>query len=94
MDETITRFGGRLIELAERTIEERGGRKIARDGKMFYQIEIEPAANVAPLSDPDAQFKQLRTSLSAGIEDAIIKGPDPRQQASAAAVGPVPVRSP
>jgi hypothetical protein len=83
-DETITRFGDRLIALAERVIAERGGRKTTQDGKPLYRIPVEPSANVEPLSDPAEQSVRLRAALKAGIEEAILRGTNQQHKACAA----------
>lgn len=84
MDETITRFGDRLIALAERTLAERGGGKAVRDGRAVYRIPVEPPANVEPLADEAAEPARLRTALRPEIEAALRGGGDPQALARAA----------
>lgn len=84
MDETITRFGDRLIALAERVIAKQGGRKITRNGKAFYRIQTEPPANVERLTDPHKQLIQLRKTMRPEIENALMRGADRQRQARAA----------
>ncbi len=83
-NETITSFGDRLIRLAERVIVERGGRRITRDGDTFYQIPVEAPAKIELLPDTTAQFGQLRDTMKAEIEAAILGGTGQEQKARAA----------
>jgi hypothetical protein len=73
-DETITRFGDRLVRLAERHILERGGRKTTRDGTTVYQVSAERPAMIEPLSDPTEERDRLRASLSPKIERDLLEG--------------------
>ncbi|MCX7045922.1 MAG: ADP-ribosylglycohydrolase family protein [Candidatus Sumerlaeota bacterium] len=84
MNETLTSFGDRLIALAERVIAEQGGKKIAKDGKAYYQIQIEQPANIEPLTDTDTQFKQLRETMKSEIEEGIARATGDEQRARAA----------
>lgn len=84
MDETITSFGDRLIALAGQVIVEQGGKKTTRDGKTFYQINVEQTANVEPLSDGAADGARLRAAMQSEIEDGILRGTSDQQRARAA----------
>ncbi|HEY3440529.1 MAG TPA: ADP-ribosylglycohydrolase family protein [Paludibaculum sp.] len=79
-DETITRFGDRLIRVAERNIVEAGG----TIGDGVCQIRTERPANVEPRQDPSAQLAQMRVNLGGEIESAIA-APDSEQAAARAA---------
>jgi len=83
-DETITRFGDRLIAVAERVIRERGGEKIERDGKQFYRLQTERAANVAPLADPAREYREWRQTLGASIQRGVLNPQSGRERARAA----------
>ncbi len=69
--ETITRFGDRLIALAERVIAVGGGGKVTRDGKAFYRIRTEEPGNVEPLVEPQERSRRLREALVPRIEEAL-----------------------
>jgi len=77
-DETITRFGDRLIRIAERVISEHGGEKTAT----VYRIRREKPGNVAPLANVERQSAELRSRLKAEIESGIAGATE--QQARAA----------
>jgi hypothetical protein len=80
MDETITRFGDRLIAIAEQNIRDHGGAKTAAG----YRICTENAAPVERLSDPRRQLTELQARLKPEIEAAIAHGASAREQARAA----------
>ena len=84
MDETITSFGDRLIALAERNIIEQNGKKVARDDREYYQVQVEKPANLEPLPDQAALTARLRSSKKAGIAEGILRGASDRQRAGAA----------
>ena len=71
-DETITRFAGRLVSLADRVIVDRGGHKTSVDDRLVYRIRREEPANVQPLPDTTAQFAKLRSKLKPEIEAALM----------------------
>jgi len=83
-DETITLFGGRIVEVAGLVIAENGGERIVRNGATFYRIRVQKPANVAPLSSTDAAAAVLREKLKPQIETALAEGATARQQARAA----------
>ncbi|MBI2480302.1 MAG: ADP-ribosylglycohydrolase family protein [Planctomycetia bacterium] len=66
-DETITRFGDRLIELAELAIRENGG-SVSDAKEPVYRIAVEKPANVEPLTDFHRQFEQLQSTLRPQVE--------------------------
>ncbi len=84
MDETLTRFGDRLIELAERVIREEGGAQVVKDGRAYYQIPVQTPANLEPLADPTEEFARLRALMAAEIERGIERGATAQEQARAA----------
>ncbi len=83
-DETITRFGDRLIEAAGRVIVENGGGKISRDGKTVYRLLAQKPANIEKLRDVDKQRADLREKMKPQIEAGFIEGATVQQQAQAA----------
>jgi hypothetical protein len=67
-DETITRFGDRLIALAERVLAENGGAIRLTATRPVWRIPAQKPANVEPLSDAADQLKRLRSELPGRIE--------------------------
>lgn len=82
-DETITRFGDRLVELAGRVIAGHGGAKTTSGGKAVYRIPVQKAANMEPLGDPQRQFAAMQKQMSAEIEDGIAHGTSVQQARAA-----------
>jgi hypothetical protein len=72
MDETITSFADRLIDLAEQVIIEKGGRRENVDGKIIYRVILEKPANILPLTDFSKQAGRLRSKMKSEIEQVII----------------------
>jgi len=66
-DETITRFGDRLIHIAGRLIADNGGEEYAADGGRRYRIRMQAPANVLPLVDSEEKFKHLRARFAPEI---------------------------
>jgi len=83
-DETITRFGDRIVEVADLVIVKNGGERIVRNGQGFYRIRTQKPANVAALSSIDASAAASREKLKGQIEAALAEGATARQQARAA----------
>lgn len=83
-DETLTRFGDRLIALAELNIAQQGGKIVKEAGKTVYRIPVEAPANIEPLADPAAQLQELRASRKDAIEAALL-GDSPAQAKARAA---------
>jgi len=84
MDETITSFADRLIDLAEKVIIEKGGRREKVDGKIIYRIMPEKPANILPLTDFGEQAGQLRSKMKSEIEKTIIGESEDQKLAFAA----------
>ena len=84
MDETITSFADRLIDLAGQVITEKGGQKEAVNGQLIYRIHLEKPANILPLADFTEQAGRLRSKMKSEIEQAIISGSDDQKLAFAA----------
>jgi hypothetical protein len=76
MDETITSFGERVMELAERVIVEGGGQRRFVDGRVVYRIRREEAGNVAPLASVDDLVVRMQEEMRAEVEEAILRGVD------------------
>ena len=84
MDETITSFADRLIDLAEQVIIEEGGQKETVNGRLVYRIRLEKPANILPLADFAEEATRLRSKMKSKIEQAIVKGSDGQKFACAA----------
>jgi hypothetical protein len=84
MDETITSFADRLIDLAEKVIIEKGGQRENINGRLVYRIRPEKAANILPLTDFAEEAGRLRSKMKSEIEQAIISGDDEQKLASSA----------
>jgi hypothetical protein len=77
MDETITRFGGRMLELADLVISEHGGKKVTVAGTEVYRLQVEPSENIERLPDLQHEPALLRERWKGEIERTIaMAGPD------------------
>ncbi len=83
-DETITSFADRLTDLAERVIVEQGGRRLATNGRILYQIEAQKPRCVQRMEVPEAQTAALREKLQSEIIRTITQ-PAARQELARAA---------
>jgi hypothetical protein len=83
-DETMTRFGDRLIALTKLNLKERGGAFLTTGGKNIYRIRLENPANVEALPDLKAQYSSLRSQWKGEIEKGIARGQGDREKALAA----------
>jgi hypothetical protein len=83
-DETITRFGDRIIEVADRVIAENGGGKIRRDDKVFYRIAIQKPANVEGFADVETRRAALRSQMKLEIEAGLADSAGAAEKARAA----------
>jgi len=70
MDETITIFADRIIELFEMVNEQNGGAKTIVDNTVVYQIPVEQPAVIIKLSPVEEQKQLLRKEF----EKQIIQG--------------------
>jgi hypothetical protein len=84
MDETITSFADRLIDLAERVITEQAGQREYINGRIVYRIRLEKPANVMPLADFTEKAARLRSKTKSKIETTIINDNDDQKLAIAA----------
>lgn len=66
MDETITSFSDRIIELFEMVNEQNGGRKVLEKNNWIYQISSEIPLPISRLNPEDTQL-ELKPSIVKGI---------------------------
>ena len=71
-DETITSFGDRVMEQAERVIVEQGGTRQFDRGRVSYRIMREKAANVRPLDKMEDLVGRMQRDMKDDIVQAII----------------------
>ena len=74
MDETISSFCDRLIDLFEKVNEQNGGKKELVDNIMVYQIHPEVPLAVLSLSSVEEQKQRLKTNLDENITKDIQNG--------------------
>jgi hypothetical protein len=74
MDETITSFADRLIELFEMVNEKNGGGKMLENNTMVYKIPVEQPASVLKLSSVEDQKQFLYKDLEKQIKENLING--------------------
>ena len=84
MDETITSFADRVIELAEKVIVRQGGERLWKGGRLVYRITAEAPANVQALPNLDEQVIELKKEHADGIKAAILKSGSDMERARAA----------
>jgi hypothetical protein len=84
MDETITSFADRLIDLAERVITEQAGQRENINGQIVYRIRLEKPANIVPLADLAENVTRLRSKTKSKLETTIINEDDGQKLAFAA----------
>ena len=84
MDETITSFADRIIDLAERVIIENGGQRKIISGQIIYQIPTEKPKNIAPLPKLTDQITLLQWENEPRIRITIKNEKDDRKLAYAA----------
>ncbi len=83
MDETITSFADRLIDLAENVIASKGGARTPVNGEPRYRIPLESPEPVVPLASPETSMETLRRTLGAEIESGL-RSTEPVAKARAA----------
>jgi hypothetical protein len=84
LDETITGFADRVIDLAETVITSQGGRRMLVGGRVIYEIPAERCANVHKLVGRDTEVSALRERMGAQVMEAFAHGQDSRELARAA----------
>jgi len=71
MDETISSFADRIIDLTEKVITEQGGRRQNINGQIVYHIHMEKPTNIFPLSNLAEQIARLQFEMKSAIETTI-----------------------
>jgi len=84
VDETITSFADRLIDLAERVIIEQGGGKVTTGGGIVYRINAQKPKCIQPMEAANRQTAALREKLESEIQESIMHPASKEQQARAA----------
>lgn len=74
MDETITSYADRLIELFEMINEENGGKKYYSNNQLVYQIPTENPSNIEKLVSVETKRNVLKKQLETEITKYLIKG--------------------
>jgi hypothetical protein len=72
MDETITSFADRVIELMEKMIRGNGGTRILRNDKYYFQIPVEETGMVEQLPELTDQISELASELGPEIEKIVL----------------------
>ena len=85
-DETITRFGDRLFDVAKRVILENGGEEISLNGKKVFRIRMEEPGNLEPLPVPLDRLEELKAQLFPGIEKGLSGSEKDRARAAYLAI--------
>jgi hypothetical protein len=84
MDETITSFADRLIELAEKVVRQGGGERAYQRGRPVYRIVSEIPSNVYSLSRAEDQSEKLRLAMREDIIADILEGASAQERARSA----------
>jgi hypothetical protein len=84
MDETITTFADRIIDLAERVITENAGQRKNISGRIVYQINPQRPKNILPLPELGEQIARLRRQMKSEITTTVANESDTRKLAFAA----------
>lgn len=66
-DETITRFGDRLVELAQKAILENGGQRVENGNETFFRIRLQIPAIIAQLQNPEEKRAYWKKTLKPRI---------------------------
>jgi len=84
MDETITSFADRIIDLAERAIAEQAGERAFADGHVVYRIPVQEPRNIVPLPNLATEVKRFQSERKSEIGATIALGEDRQKLAFAA----------
>jgi hypothetical protein len=84
MDETISSYADRLIELSEKVIRQGGGDRALARGRAVYRIATESPNNVHTLRRAANESEQLRAEFSKEILTHILDSADEQKRARAA----------
>ncbi len=74
MDETITSFADRIVELFEVVNEKNGGRRFINSNVLVYEIPIENPAPVIMVTPLENQKQQLKSELEKEITNNLLNG--------------------
>lgn len=74
MDETITSFADRIIELFEMVNEENGGEKNLGNNRVVYRIPLETPAPVVKISSVEKQKQLVQRDFGQQIRQNLVKG--------------------
>jgi hypothetical protein len=74
MDETVTSFADRIIELFEMINKENGGRKTVLNQTVVYEIPAEPPVPVIMVTSPDEQKQQLEKEFKQTVANDLLNG--------------------
>jgi len=74
MDETITSFSDRIVELFEMVNENNGGKKVVVNKKVVYEIPAEKPASVMPLKSFENQKQELKAKYEQTIINDMLNG--------------------
>ena len=84
-DETITRFGDRIVDVARRVMTDNGGIVQWDKGAVSsYRIRAQKPANVETLADPKKQLTALQSEMMSRIEAGLADGAAVHERACAA----------
>ena len=84
IDETITSFADRIIDLAEAVIVDQGEAREASEGRVLYRIPVRPPQNVLPLASVDDETARLRAGIGPRVKAIIRSSNKPQELAFAA----------
>jgi ADP-ribosylglycohydrolase len=84
MNETITSFADRLIDLSEKVIIEHGGSREFKDAQPIYNIQSEKPNPVYPFTSVEKQTEQLKSKYKDTILTGITQGNEPLHRARSA----------
>ncbi|MCB1124638.1 MAG: ADP-ribosylglycohydrolase family protein, partial [Verrucomicrobiae bacterium] len=74
MDETITSFADRVIELAEKVILENGGKRLKLGGRPGFVVAGQVPRNQVPLPSLASQISDMQASMGKQIENWLVNG--------------------
>jgi ADP-ribosylglycohydrolase len=84
MDETITSFADRLVEIAERVIREQGGERAIIGGQPVYRVRRQKPVSLIALASPEEQLRDMRRRFEPEIAAAFDGSADRQSLARAA----------
>jgi hypothetical protein len=81
-DETITRYGDRLVEVARKVIRQRGGTERMVDGKKIIRILTEQPLNIESVARVQDRLEQLRADRLEAVGRELTGRPQERARAA------------